>query len=111
MGNEISSLKANDILITNAASNLANINTRDYKSIRTTIIGGRDGKVSVTTERSKESGIPLENGHETLNVDIPRDIVDMMRAKTGYESALKAIKAIDETLKSVMDILMPDPGG
>ncbi len=81
MGNEISSLNANSILIANAAANLANLNTRDYKSIRTTIVNERDGEVSVKTERSSQRGSPLESGHETSNVHIPREIVDMIRAK------------------------------
>jgi flagellar hook protein FlgE len=43
MANLIAALNANSIVLANAASNVANLNTQDYKSIRTTIVQGSNG--------------------------------------------------------------------
>ncbi|MCD6569731.1 MAG: hypothetical protein J7L53_03415 [Deltaproteobacteria bacterium] len=101
----LSALNANSILLANASSNLANLNTKDYKSLRTTLIEGKGGDVAVSTQRLDTPGVPTDDGHEESNVDIPRELCDMIRAQRGYESALKAICAREEMLHSLTEML------
>ena len=105
MSDEMFSLKANSILLANASSNLANFNTTDYKSIRTSLVEGRNGGLSVLTERTTEKGSFTSDGHETSNVDIAKELTDITRAKRGYEAALKSIETMDDTLNSLMELL------
>jgi flagellar hook protein FlgE len=100
----ISSLNANSVLLANAASNVANVNTQDYKSIRTTITGGKTaGSVDVNTARSTEEGVPTEEGHQTSNVDLPREFTDMILAQRGFEAALNAIKTREDMMSDLME--------
>jgi flagellar basal body rod protein FlgG len=101
----LSALRANEILQANASSNVANMNTQGYKAIRTTITQGTDGTVDVATTRSEEPA-PLDmEGRMESNVDLPKEIVDMMRAKTGFESVLNAISTREEMLDDLMNVL------
>jgi len=101
----LSALTANEILQANAASNVANMNTKGYKAIRTTMTQGADGTVGVTTARSDDPA-PLDmEGNMESNVDLPREIVDMMLAKTGFESVLNAISTREEMLDDLMNAL------
>ena len=98
----ISALHANEILQANASSNVANMNTQDYKSLKTSLTEGRKGTVETVTTRSTEEGTPTGDGHQTSNVDLPREFTDMILAQRGYESILTAIK----TREDMMDDLM-----
>ncbi len=101
----LSALNANGILLANASSNIANLNTKDYKSLRTTLVEGEGGEVTTVTQRSDTPGAPTDDGHEESNVDIPREFCDMIRARQGYDSALMAISAREDMLFSLMDML------
>jgi flagellar hook protein FlgE len=98
----ISALHANEILQANASSNVANMNTQDYKSLRTTITEGQKGSVDTVTVRSAEEGVPTEDGHQTSNVDLPREFTDMILAQRGYESILTAIKTREDMMSDLM---------
>ena len=101
----ISSLSANGILAANAASNVANMNTTNYKAIETAIVPSVDSTVDVTTTRSDEPA-PLDlEGRMGSNVDVAKEFVDMTRAKTGFEAALHAISTRDEMLNDLMNTL------
>ena len=102
MSDLLSALTATTILQNNAASNVANTNTKDYKAIRTNLVEGKNGDVTVTTERSTTPGTPTANGHETSNVEIDKEFSDMILAQRGFESILSAI----ETREEMMDDLM-----
>ncbi len=101
----ISGLRANEILLANASSNVANVNTEDYKAIRTTITEGTKGSVGTTTERSDIEGTPTEEGHETSNVDLPKEFTDMILAQRGFESILSAISTREEMMDDLMNVL------
>jgi flagellar hook protein FlgE len=99
----ISALRANEILQANASSNIANMNTTNYKAIETTIVPSVDNAVDVNTTRS-DTPAPLDSdGRIESNVDVPKEFVDMMRAKTGFEAALHAISTREEMLSDLMN--------
>jgi flagellar hook protein FlgE len=101
----ISALRANGILQANASSNVANMNTTNYKAIETTIVPSVDDTVDVTTKRSDEPA-PLDlEGNTESNVDVAKEFVDMTRAKTGFEAALHAISTREEMLDDLMNTL------
>jgi flagellar hook protein FlgE len=101
----ISALHANEILHANASSNVANMNTQDYKSLRTTLTDGATGTVDATTSRSTVEGTPTDDGHETSNVDLPQEFTDMVLAQRGYESILSAIKTREDMMTDLMNTL------
>lgn len=104
--NLLAALHAHEILHANAASNIANMNTRDYKSIRTAITEGPGaGGVMAVTRRSTTEGVPTEDGHCMSNVELPQEICDLIRAQRGFEAILGAISAREEMLDDLMDTL------
>lgn len=101
----LSALRAHEIMQANSSSNVANMNTPEYKAIRTTITPSGDGTVDVTTTRSDEPA-PLDmEGTMQSNVDPAREFVDMMRAKSGFAAVLNAISTREEMLDDLMDVL------
>jgi len=98
----ISALNANGILLANASSNVANVNTRDYKSLRTTITEGANGIPGVSTTRTAVEGTPTEDGHQTSNVELSQEFTDMILARRGFESALTAIETREEMMADLM---------
>ncbi len=101
----ISGLRANELLLSNASSNIANMNTQDYKSIRTTIVEGAKGTVDTVTTRSTVEGVPTEDGHYTSNVDIPEEFGDIILAQRGFEAVLSAIETREEMMTDLMNVL------
>ena len=89
----------------NASSNVANMNTPEYKAIHTTITSSVDGTIDVATVRSEEPA-PLDmEGIMQSNVDPAREFVDMIRAKSGFEAVLNAITTREEMFDDLMDVL------
>mgnify|MGYP003809253633 CR=1 FL=1 len=105
MADLLSSLHANSILLANASSNVANMNTQDYQAIRTSLVSNANGDVSTRTSRNTAQGVPTDDGHFSSNVELPQEFCDMIRAKTGFEAALKAISTREDMLDDLMDVL------
>ncbi len=101
----LSGLRANEILLSNASSNMANMNTQDYKSIRTKITEGARGSVDTVTSRSTVEGVPTEDGHFTSNVDLPEEFGDIILAQRGFEAVLSAISTREEMMNDLMSVL------
>jgi flagellar hook protein FlgE len=99
----ISALRANSNLAANASSNVANMNTPDYKAIQTTIVPSVDNAVEISTTRS-DAPAPLDaEGRMQSNVDVAKEFSNMMLAKTGFEAALHAISTREEMLNDLMN--------
>lgn len=105
MSDLLSALRANSILLANASSNVANFNTRDYKSIATTITSGSAGGLNVNTSRTTTPGVPIGDSHVSSNVELPQEFCDMIRAQRGFEAALSAISTREDMLDDLMDVL------
>jgi len=104
MADLIAAVNANAALISNAASNVANLNTNSYKAVRAAIVEDANGHPSVVTTRTSSPGSILEDGLESSNVEIPQEFGDMMLAQRGFEAALGAIHKRDEMLQDLMDL-------
>jgi len=105
MSDLLSALTANSTLLANASSNVANLNTRDYKSITTTITSDTTGGVSAAAERTTTPGVPIDGSHCSSNVELPQEFCDMIRAQRGFEAALGAISTREDMLNDLMDVL------
>jgi flagellar hook protein FlgE len=81
------------------------MNTPGYKAIRTTITQSADGAVGVATSRSDEPAPLNSDGGMGSNVDLAKELSDMILSKTGYESVLNAIKTRDDMLNDLMNTL------
>jgi len=104
MADLIAALNANAALISNAASNVANLNTNSYKAVRAAIVEDADGDPRVVTTRTSSPGGIREDGSESSNVEIPQEFGDLMLARRGFEAALGAIHKRDEMLQDLMDL-------
>lgn len=101
----LSALRAHEIWQANASSNIANMNTPGYKALRSAFTPSGEGAVTVTATRSEEPA-PLDpEGTMLSNTDPARELVDMMRAKTGFETVLSAISTREAMLDDLMDVL------
>lgn len=103
----ISALRANSTLLANASSNVANMNSQDYKPLRTAITEGATGGIETVTTRSVEQGAPTEDGHQASTVDLPREFSDMILAQRGFESALAAIRTREDMMADLMEAFSP----
>lgn len=108
MSSTISSLNANAALLTNAGSNVANLNTTEYKSIDTVIVEGQNDEVTFTTRRDLSAGSIDSDGQETSNVDLAKEFTDMVIAEDGYSSSLQAIKVRERMFDDLMNIFAND---
>ncbi|MCE5275965.1 MAG: flagellar basal body rod C-terminal domain-containing protein [Syntrophaceae bacterium] len=99
----ISALNAHQILLANASSNVANMNTEDYRSIRTTITSPTEGSVDATTIRAIDTSPQEPEVPAASDVDPPKEFVDMIRARRGFEAILGAISAREEMLDDLMN--------
>jgi flagellar hook protein FlgE len=105
MSDLFSALRANSVLLANASSNVANLNTLDYQSITTTITSDTAGAPTAATSRTTTPGVPIDGSHCGSNVELPREFCDMMRARQGFEAALGAISTREDMLNDLMDVL------
>jgi len=76
-----------------AANNIANVNTDGYKPARTVLREEPRGGVSADVEKSGDE------------VDISREALDMILAKTGFKAGAKIIQADQEMQQTLLDIL------
>lgn len=95
--------------VANAAGNIANSGTDNYKATAAAIIDNQAGLPDVTTQRDNSPGSLIQEADGTMressNVDLSREIPQMMIGRRGYEANLKALKTQDEMVKSVLDII------
>ncbi|MEA2101872.1 MAG: flagellar basal body rod C-terminal domain-containing protein [Thermodesulfobacteriota bacterium] len=104
MPDSLSALGANSVLLANASSNLANLNTQGYKAIRTSIVSSANGEPGIVTTRSDTPGALMPSGQEGSNVDISKEYSDMILAQTGYEAALNAIQTREKMIDDLMEV-------
>ena len=94
------------------ANNIANVNTDGFKKSRAVISEGSKGQPTVNVVRINSPGPPNPEAHnnpnldeELSNVDLVEEIPQMMISKRGYQANLKALKAKDEMLGDILDIM------
>jgi len=93
------------------ANNIANLNTDGFKKSRAVLQEADSSGVIVSISKVNTPGSPIlsEDGtgevRESSNVDLAEEIVNLKTAQRGFEANLKTIKAEDEMLGSLFDIL------
>jgi flagellar basal-body rod protein FlgC len=105
----LSGLSAFGNVLSNAAHNVANVNTDGYKATVATITEDTQGLPQITLARSDSPGTPIdEQGQlkESSNVDLSWEIPQMMIAQRGYEANIKALSAQSDALKSAIDMVV-----
>lgn len=105
MAGLLSALNANSIMHSNASSNVANLNTQDYQSIRTTLTADFQGNIEAVTTKNTTPGAPTGDGHCTSNVDLPQEFCDMIKSQRGFEAILSAISTREDMLNDLIDVL------
>jgi flagellar hook protein FlgE len=75
------------------ANNIANMNTEGFKPTRAIMNEEVNGGVKVTLSQS-----------ENPEVDIAKELVDMMIEKHGIQANVKTLQTEDQVLKSLIDI-------
>lgn len=105
MSDLLNALGAVGTIQANTASNIANAGTRDYKSIRTTLTQGPNGSPAAVTERTTDPGTPMDDGHETSNVDLTREMGALINSSHSYSAILRAIEGREELMTDLMDAL------
>ncbi len=92
----------------NAAGNIANCNTDGYKRTEAVITEDQAGLPEVTLSAVDRPGVIYADTdgtrRETSNVDLSEEMTQMLIARRAYEANIVALKAQDETVKSVLDI-------
>ncbi len=100
MSSLISALNANGVLLGNAASNMANLNTEGYRPLRTDLVEGPNAQVTPVTSRPYAT-----DGQEGPGVDLAQEIGTLIRAEHGFEACLRAIDTREEMLDDLMQTL------
>ena len=91
------------------ANNIANSETKAFKSSRTVIEEGATGAVTAKTQPVNTPGTMINQPdgslEETSNVDLARELTDMIPTKHAYQANLKALQTDAEMEKSVLDLI------
>ena len=104
----ISALSAFGKKLSTTAHNVANVNTNGYKKTIATVTEDNKGLPQVSLTQSNSPGAIVQDEgllKEISNVDLAEEFPQMTVAQRSYEANIKALKAQDDLLKSVMDIL------
>lgn len=106
-----SALQAYSTEIEANSNNIANSATPGYKTTRVTLNEAQPNQVSTETSKINTPG-PIvyertSGGYEPLeqsNVDLGRELPEMMMNTHYYKANLKTLQAADELLGSVLDL-------
>ncbi|MFV1951569.1 MAG: flagellar basal body protein [Nitrospinota bacterium] len=90
----LSALGAFGVKLNSIASNVANINTEDYRQLDVSMSEGANGGVRADITRSENSD----------SVDLSNEIVEMIVTEIAIKANLKVIKEEDEIIKKIVDI-------
>jgi flagellar basal body rod protein FlgG len=107
----LSALRALGTKLGVTSNNIANIDTNGFKKSRTLFEEAPSGGVNVSISRVETPGSPLpperDTGKtsETSNVAVEEEMIDLITTKQAYTANLKMIKAEEETLGTLLDIL------
>ena len=95
--------------VANAAGNIANSNTDNYKTFEARIEENEAGLPDLMTRRVDSPGSFIQETDGTFrqssNVELSQEIPQMMIGQRGYEANLKTLQTQDEMSKSILDII------
>jgi len=111
MKSALSAIDAHGQKIDVTANNIANVNTDGFKKSRAVLEEADSSGVVVSIDKVNTPGAAILSGdgtgevRESSNVDVAEEIVNLQTAKHGFQANLKTLKAEDEMLGSLFDIL------
>ena len=112
LNSTLSALRAFVTKLGVAADNVANVNTDGFKRNRAVLHEDYNGGVRVELSRDESPGLRhdgIEDGEkiekETSNVDLTKEIPDLILTKRAYQANLKTIEIQDEMLGSLLDTI------
>ena len=111
LNSALSALDAYGKKVDVTANNIANVNTDGFKKSRAVMQEADSSGVVVSISKVNTPGAPIlsQDGtgevREFSNVDLAEEIVNLQTAKHDFEANLKTLKAEDEMLGSLFDIL------
>lgn len=109
LGTALTALNAFSRKLGVSANNIANVNTDGFKKSRAVLEEESPYGVNVNISRVDTPGslIPSfdESGEakESSNVSLEEEIIGLKIAENGFKANLKALKAADEALGSLLD--------
>ncbi len=109
VNSNISALNALSTKQSITANNIANSETRDFKGSTTILAEDSNGSVSVITQPVNTPGTMIQQPdgtlEETSNIDLAREMTDMITTRHAYEANLKALNINTEMEDAVLDII------
>ncbi|MCK4503157.1 MAG: hypothetical protein KAU22_08980 [Desulfuromonadales bacterium] len=109
INNNISALMALGKKQSVTANNIANSETPGFKKSQTVLEAGINGGVTAKIQPVNTPGTminqPDGSMEEMSNVDLTREITDMIPTKHAYAANLKALKATAEMEDTVLDLI------
>ena len=112
LNTSLSGLNAFQQQLNVAANNLANVNTDGFKKSQTLLESVAPQGVIAKSQKLELPG-PLElqqtaDGEQLVeksNVDVSQEMVNLVTSRRAYQANLKALKATDETVGSLLDVV------
>ncbi len=108
----VSSVRAHERKLGVTANNVANVNTNGFKRGRAVLKEGPAGDVRVSVHREDTPSpvdplAPAAPGVEKSlsNVDLAEEMPDLVSTTVGYKVNLKVIRARDDMIGSLLDIM------
>lgn len=91
-----------------SANNLANSISDDYKTTTAHLEEGLPGSLELKTGKDESPGLQLEtadgSSYQTSNVDMARELTDMIPTQQAYSANLKAIQVADDMTGTLLDL-------
>lgn len=88
------------------ANNIANLETAGYRAARANLAPVDPAGVRVDSVTLDPSHGPIDpDGAEGSNVDLATESVDLIREKHQYTASAKVLKAADQMLGTLLDVL------
>jgi flagellar hook protein FlgE len=75
----------------NSANNVANVNTKDYQSVQTTIT-------------NQDNAVVAQSSQGKSGTDLATEFTDQIALNAGFEANTKPIQTQDEMLGSLLDM-------
>ncbi|MBW1709894.1 MAG: hypothetical protein JRG97_09850 [Deltaproteobacteria bacterium] len=105
----LSALRAYATQLKATANNVANFQTPGYKAQRVVLTSGPSGGVTAAVTRDLSPGMTVpregQEAQEMSNVDLGREMVDLILIKTGYQANARVLQVTEETKGKVIDII------
>ncbi len=107
----MSGLKSFSTRIHANTNNIANSNTEGYKSTRVLLENTQPNGVKPVAEKTTAPGPPMlvetEEGQKLLeqsNVELTKEIAEMMINSNAYKVNLKSLQTSDEMMQSILNL-------